>query len=125
MRRKLAALPGPVLAVVATGCASAPIGPVAIQTQAPSIICLAARVGGILDYDPTYGLGFKTGDSVRVVVWPKGYSARREEDGVVVLLDPSGRIVAREGDRIVAAGGNGETAVFPMCDLEVNPSPAQ
>jgi hypothetical protein len=124
VRRKLAALFAPVLAVVVAGCASAPVGPVPINTGAPSTVCAMARVGGILVYDTTYGLGFKSGDSVRVVVWPNGYSARREQDGVVVLIDPSGQSVAREGDTIVAAGANGDTAVYVECYVEVNPSPA-
>jgi hypothetical protein len=76
--------------------------------------------GGILKYDSTHGLGFKRGDTVRVVVWPNGYSARREQDGVVVLIEPSGRVVAREGDTIFAAGGIGDTADYAECDLEVN-----
>ena len=84
-----------------------------------------AAVGGILAYDATYGLGFKSGDSVRVVVWPNGYSARREQDGVVVLIDPSGLIVAREGDTIRAGGAFSDTATYVECDLEVNPSPRQ
>ena len=121
----LSALIAPALAILVAGCASAPIGPVAINTGARSDICALAAVGGILAYDPTYGLGFKSGDSVHVVVWPNGYSARREQDGVVVLIDPAGRIVAREGDTIWAGGAVGDTALYVECDLEVNPSPAQ
>lgn len=124
VRRKLAVLLAPLQAALLAACASAPVGPVRINTGAPSNICAMARVGGILAYDTTYGLGFESGDRVRVVVWPNGYSARREQDGVVVLIDPSGRIVAREGDTIVAAGANGDNAVFVECYLEVNPSPA-
>jgi hypothetical protein len=123
--RVLSAVLAPVLAAMVAGCASAPIGPVAISTMAPISVCAAARVGGTLVYDATYGLGFKSGDSARVAIWPNGYSARREQDGVVVLIDPSGQIVAREGNRIVAAGANGDTAVYVECDLEVNPSPDQ
>ena len=122
-RLKLAVLLVPALAVMAAGCASAPVGPVPINTLAPSAICDAARVGGILVYDTTYGLGFKGGDRVEVAVWPNGYSARREQDGVVVLIDPSGRVVAREGDTIIAAGASGDTAVYVECDIGVNPSP--
>jgi hypothetical protein len=111
------------LAALLAACASAPVGPVSINTAAPGGLCAAAAVGGTLAYDSTYGLGFESGDHVRVVVWPYGYSARREQDGVVVLIDPSGRTVAREGDRIAAAGALGDYATFVMCDLEVNPSP--
>lgn len=115
---------GPLAALLAS-CAAAPVGPVPINTGAPSKFCAAAAVGGVLTYDTTYGLGFKSGDRVRVVVWPNGYSARREQDGVVVLMDPSGRTVAREGDRIAAAGAFGDTATYVECDLKVIPSPAQ
>jgi hypothetical protein len=43
----------------------------------------------------------------------------------VVLIDPAGRVVAREGDTIAAAGAIGDTAFYVECDLEVNPSPAE
>jgi hypothetical protein len=120
---RLAAPLALVLGVVIAGCSSAPVGPVLINTSAPSTIYLAARVGGILRWDSTYGLGFKNGDKVIVAVWPNGYSARREQDSVVVLIDPTGRIVAREEDHIFASGGYGETAEYVMCDLEVAPLP--
>jgi hypothetical protein len=109
-------------AALLTACASAPVGPVPINTAPPGNVCATAAVGGVLSYDSTYGLGFKSGDRVRVVVWPYGYSARREKDGVVVLIDPSGQIVARDGDHIAAAGAFSDTATYVMCDLEVNPS---
>jgi hypothetical protein len=82
-----------------------------------------ARVGGVLGYDTTHGLGFRSGDTVHVVVWPYRYSARREQDGVVVLIDPAGRVVAREGDTVVAGGAFGDAAVYVECYLEVNQSP--
>ena len=113
------ALPAALLAA----CASAPVGPVRINTGAQSSVCALAAVGGVLAYDSTYGLGLKSGGRVRVVVWPYGYSARREKDGIVVLIDPSGRVVAREGDHLAAAGAFSDTATYVMCDLEVNPSP--
>ncbi|MBA2363673.1 MAG: hypothetical protein H0V86_09105 [Chloroflexia bacterium] len=40
------------------------------------------------------------------LVWPSDYRARRE-DGRVEVLDGSGRVVARVGDRV--SGGGGET----------------
>lgn len=114
-----------VLIVVIAGCAPAPIGPVTIQTQPPRTVCEAARVGGVLVADPAYGLAFKSDGATRGVVWPNGYSARREKDGVVVLIDPSGRTVAREGDAILSAGNwHGDDIAFPCGDLEVNSSPA-
>jgi hypothetical protein len=113
-----------VLALATAGCTPAP-GPVTLHTQAPSTVCQSARVGGVLIADPTYGLAFQGEDHVQGVVWPNGYSARRESDGVVVLVDPSGRVVAREGDRIHAAGTYGDDGIArPECDLEVDPPEA-
>ena len=109
-------------ATLLAACASPPVGPVPINTGAPSNICAMAAVGGVLAFDTTYGLGFKSGDGVRVVVWPYGHSARRESDGVVVLIDPSGRVVAEASDHIAAAGAFSETATYVECDLQVNPS---
>lgn len=108
------------LAVAVAGCA-APDGPVPLQTQPEALVCLAARVSGVLVADATYGLAYKNGGNVQGVVWPHGYSARRES-GVVVLIDPTGRIVAREGDHIVSAGDYDTNDIARPCgDLEVNP----
>jgi hypothetical protein len=113
------------LAVPATliaGCTSAPIGSVAIQTSAPATICATARVSGILVADPTYGLAFMRDGGARGVIWPNGYSARREKDGVVVLIDPSGHVVAREGDRVSSAGAFGEPDIaLPCGEITVSP----
>src|SRR5213592_2773613 len=73
------------LAASLAACASAPVGPVRINTGAPGGLCATAFIGGVLAYDSTYGLGLKGSGRVVVVVWPYGYSARREQDGVVVL----------------------------------------
>lgn len=126
-RRELATLLAPVLAVLLVGCAPASIGPVTLQTQPPRTVCEAARVGGVLVADPAYGLAYKVGGGTHGVVWPNGYSARRGQDGVVLLLliDPSGRVVAREGDAIESAGNwHGDNVAFPCGVLHVNPSPA-
>jgi hypothetical protein len=104
------------------GCALTD-GPVAIQTLPALDICNAARVGGTLVADPSFGLAFQNPGYREGAIWPHGYSARRES-GVVVLLGPSGQVVAREGDRILAAGGSGpDDAVNVECDIQVNPSP--
>jgi type IV pilus biogenesis protein CpaD/CtpE len=114
-----------ILAVLVAGCASAPIGPVTLRTQPPSTVCEAARVAGVLVADPAYGLAYKEKSGTRGVVWPNGYSARRGQDGVVVLIDPSGRVIAREGDAIQSMGNwHGDNIAFPCGDLYVNPSPA-
>ena len=92
-----------VLTLVLAGCA------VSIETQPAreSNECNMARVSGILAVDSQVGVGLADGNGVvRRVIWPFGYSARREQAGVV-LIDDTGRIVAREGQRIETAGGFG------------------
>ena len=70
----------------------------------------------------TTGLPSSTVATSQGVIWPQGYTARREY-GVVVLIDPSDRTIAREGDQIVSAGSSGEDGIaLPCGDLEVNPS---
>jgi hypothetical protein len=70
--------------------------------------------------DPSFGLALQNAGYRNGAIWPHGYSARRES-GVVVLIDPSGRVVAREGDRILASGGSGpDDAVNVECDIQVN-----
>ena len=99
-------------------------GPVTIRTRAqPDDACLEARVGGTLVSDSTYGLAFQNPGYRNGTVWPFGYTARRQ-GGVIVLLGPSGNVVAREGDRILASGGSaGDDAVGVYCSIQVNPGP--
>lgn len=106
-------------------------GPVALWTRPkPDAGCLQARVGGTLVADPNAGLAFKgvNGSPNRPAWWPYGWSARREQ-GVILLIDPSGKVWAREGDEILASGGNssdtngGNVSVSVECDIQVNPSP--
>ena len=47
------------------------------------------------------------------VIWPVGYSARRE-GGKIVLLNPAGNIVAREGD-LVSMGNPPENGIVHPC----------
>ncbi len=126
MRRNVSALLALGVAVLVVGCTAAPVGPVTLQTQPERSVCDAARVAGVLVADPAYGLAYKEKDGTHGVVWPNGYSARRGQDGVVVLIDPSGRLVAREGNAIESAGNwHGDNVAFPCGVLYVNPSPTQ
>lgn len=66
------------------------------------------------------GLGVRDADgTVRGALWPSGYSAHRDADGVAVLVDAAGQPVARENDAISfgggAAGGDGPIA---LCDVD-------
>lgn|SRR5512146_78127 len=98
-----------------------PDGPVSIQTRPSAAqVCEAGRVSGMLVADPTYGLALDRSGKTSGAIWPSGYSARRMS-GVVVLVGPTGSIVAREGDQIVAAGAAGPDGTYEVeCDLEVN-----
>ncbi len=80
------------------------------------------RIGGFLATNDAFGLGvLDRQGKFAGVIWPFGFSARREP-GAVVLVDRSGRIVARQGDLVVMAGTVGEDGVQVPCfeaDLEV------
>jgi len=81
----------------------------------PGEVCLAARISGVLTADPTYGLGLWRNGAVRGILWPHGYSARYELGGIV-LINPSGRIVAREGDDVVMAGFTSDDRISHPCN---------
>jgi hypothetical protein len=97
-------------------------GPVAIQTRAPNGVCEAARISGTLAADPTYGLALQGSGRSYGAIWPFGYSARRVS-GKVVLVGPSGAVVAHEGDQIVASGAAGPDGTVEVeCDIQVGPA---
>jgi hypothetical protein len=61
-------------------------------------------IGGVLAPDPTYGLGLRNDAGVvNGVIWPFGYSARRDEKRII-LFDRQGRALARDGDRLQMGG---------------------
>lgn len=95
-------------------------GPVAIMTGSEGGACALARVGGVLVEDPKSGLAFKWDGANMPVVFPYGYTARRV-GGVVFLIDPSGRVVGREGDEVHGGGAYGPDRVFVQCGLVVTP----
>ncbi|HEY8237866.1 MAG TPA: hypothetical protein VIF63_00375 [Candidatus Limnocylindrales bacterium] len=74
----------------------------AAQPQA----CMDALLGGKLTRNPGSGLGVTNGNEATVVEWPFRYSAR-EAEGRVLLIDETGKVVAREGDEITVGGGFG------------------
>jgi hypothetical protein len=110
------------LSIVVVGCNAAlhqADGPVAIHTQAqapnPGDACPAASVTGQLVADPTWGLALRGTSGTRGVVWGYGYSARRDA-GKVVLLDPSGNTIAKEGDSVRLGGNVGADGAAHPCD---------
>jgi hypothetical protein len=82
--------------------------PVTIRTPAQEPqACMDALMGGTLAKHAQTGLGIADQDGAVIPVeWPFGYSARMES-AKVALVDGSGMVVAREGDRIQVGGGMG------------------
>lgn len=82
------------------------------------------RIGGFLAADATFGLGVRDREgNFTGVVWPFGYSARRDANGTV-LVDRLGRTLAREGDLVAMAGSVGIDLVQYPCfepELEIVP----
>lgn len=69
--------------------------------------CMDALMGGKLAEHAQSGLGITSADGTQSAVeWPFRYSAR-VEFGRVILLDETGKVVAREGDEITVGGGFG------------------
>jgi hypothetical protein len=87
-----------------------PFTRVALRTQAPKPdatgqVCIAASIEGTLIRDEQSGVALADPRGlVHVVVWPNGYSARADA-GRLVVLDGSGDVVARVGDRVSIGGG--------------------
>lgn len=82
--------------------------PVALRTSSkpagPNEPCPLMAIIGVLAPAPTYGLGLRN-EAGRVVgvIWPFGYSARRDEAGTI-LFDRLGRGLAQQGDTVQMAG---------------------
>lgn len=100
-------------------------GPVPIQTNPMSGTCLLVNTYGRLVADHTWGLALAGTDQsgnphTYGVVWPRGYSARREQD-TIVLLDSSGNVVAQEGDQVVLDAANHDP-LQPCDDIHVTGS---
>jgi len=66
------------------------------------------------------GLAIKATDgTVTEILWPFGYSARREALDLV-LLDERGVVVARQGNMIEMGGGLGGNDVWEACAGSIN-----
>ena len=73
--------------------------PIRTYEDTPFRACLLLINGGELASSDS-GLGVVRGSELREVVWPAGYSARRSDDGIV-LLGRDGKVIAHEGERVV------------------------
>lgn len=78
--------------------------------------CDAALLEGRLVADDAWGfLVAHESGTVTAVSWPRAYQVQ-VLDGVHELLDPSGNVVAREGDMVVLGGGmNADDTAFAVC----------
>ena len=80
--------------------------------------CMQALGFGTVAINERTGLGWVDGSSGSSdVIWPAGFSARYE-DGLAVLVDAAGRIVAREGDPIRMGGGQVDARGWVGCELD-------
>lgn len=107
------------LVVVVAGCS------VQLRT-APAAVsaCDDALGSGRLVALAASGLGLADATGATIpVLWPFGYSARREPAGIAVL-DETGKVVAHEGDFIQAGGGFGNDGAFAVCAGSVKVVPA-
>ena len=105
-----------VVAVAVAACSpAASATPGALATAAQALIrtaafqpdaCMDALLGGTLVKHAQSGLGVGSEGELTAVEWPFRYSASLE-GGRLVLLDETGKVVAREGDEINVGGGFG------------------
>jgi hypothetical protein len=123
-------LPRLVLMLAAVLVASCAVldGPVAIKTDPLSGgVCLLVPAPGVLVADSTWGLALQGSDRAGQrhrfgVIWPHGYTARRES-GTVVLLDEQGELVAHEGDNVVLDAAIHDP-LTPCTDIQIVPPPS-
>ncbi len=91
--------------------------PVALATDSQHLGCFVANTTGLLIVDATAGTAIVSEDMSRTtaqVLWPAGYSGRRSGDQVEVL-DGTGRVVARTGERYELLGGYNDRNQWIAC----------
>lgn len=83
--------------------------------QGTQQVCLDALLEGTLLPDGGTGFIVRHDEGfVAPVTWPDGYTVRDAE--VRELVDPTGRVVAREGDLVTLGGGEfGTPRTFHVC----------
>lgn len=98
-------------------------GPVAVPLSTASGACFftALQSGYLVAHSDT-GLGIRNGARTSPVLWPPGYSARRER-GVAVLVRPDGVIAAREGDVIYFGSYTDDARVVACGQVNIGPPP--
>lgn len=69
---------------------------------------MLALMSGVVTVDPdgcVFARPAAPGRRRAGLLWPEGFATRREGDGRVSILDGSGRVVLREGERFSSGGG--------------------
>jgi hypothetical protein len=108
--------------ILLIGCSSGQGG--SLPTYEPGPFCSTAELlplriaGDATKTPPLWGV---TENGLRIdLLWPLGFSMRAY-GGRLEVLDPQGLVVARQGDRLVGAGGghvNGQpNAPFEICQI--------
>ncbi len=107
---------GSLAGIALVALAFAACSPSQLRTApAPATACELALMAGSLERHPQTGLGIAGSDvDLTPVQWPFGYSARTELS-TIVLVDESGKVVAREHDRVEVGGGLGNDGVWFAC----------
>ena len=115
--------------IVAGACGSAP-EPSAVTFQVPTQpppaggvnACMDALATGTLVADARWGiaLGPAEGPTIQII-WPAGFVGR-QADGAIELLDGTGTVVGRVGDRVEIGGGLGAGDAWWACGAPTRPS---
>lgn len=110
--RRLGSLAGLALVALAFVACS----PSQLRTApAPAAACELALMAGSLERHPQTGLAIAASDvDITPVQWPFGYSARMDLL-TMVLVDETGKVVAREHDRVEVGGSMGSGEVWLAC----------
>ena len=100
-----------VLAVASAGCGGLPGTPMptialrVAMAQPSGSPCMSSLIHGVLVADVESGVGLNEGSGPpRQIVWPYGYTAVGPDP--VIVLDETGRQVARVGDKVSIGGGS-------------------
>lgn len=84
------------------------------DVPAAALVAAAPAAAGCIFASPST----ESSDTGKVgLLWPAGFTARRESDGRVSVLDGNGRVVLSEGDRFEVGGGTGAPGTGPKCLL--------
>jgi hypothetical protein len=89
--------------------------PVALRTApVKTEACDEALLVGELVQSAQSGLAVRNADVVTEIVWPFGYTATQEANGIA-LRDDTGKVVAHVGQRVTMGGGGGADGLWHPC----------